>query len=113
MSRTDKDRPNWVIRQVENHPIQHDHRHGNCIEQTLTFDPRATCKPTRSDGTDRHPHGRFGPDAEEIHQLHHVPERRRERDELRRLLGAWNAGDPLGDYDFSNHQHRHSAHWLM
>jgi hypothetical protein len=117
MSRTDKDRPNWVVRHVENHPIQHDHRHGECVKQTLahgrTRDPRATCEPAYGDGTERRPHGVIGPGAEEIHQLYHVPERRRERDELHRLLRAWNAGDALDDHDFANHQARHSVHWLL
>lgn len=37
MSRTDKDRPEWVIRHVENFAINHDHRSGKCIEETLEY----------------------------------------------------------------------------
>lgn len=37
MSRTDKDRPDWVIRHVENFPTRHNHEHGECREETLEY----------------------------------------------------------------------------
>lgn len=37
MSRTDKDRPHWVIRHTENYPIEHDHKGGACVEETLKY----------------------------------------------------------------------------
>jgi hypothetical protein len=112
MSRTDKDRPLRVIQNLENYPINHDHRFGDCEIETLRT-PRARCRRAWSDGTDRRPVGRFGPDADELHLLYHDPERRRVRDELHRALRAWNAGDPLDDFDLANHQARNSVSWLM
>lgn len=35
MSRTDKDRPTWVVRYTENYPIEHDHRSGECRVSTF------------------------------------------------------------------------------
>lgn len=35
MAHTDKDRPFWVIRHVENFKIDHDHRRGECVLETL------------------------------------------------------------------------------
>jgi hypothetical protein len=35
MARTDKDRPWWVVQHQENNPIKHDHRHGECVEETF------------------------------------------------------------------------------
>lgn len=37
MSKTDKDRPDWVIRHVEGFPIDHDHRNGRCVEETIEY----------------------------------------------------------------------------
>lgn len=39
MSRTDKDRPYWVVMiQDSNGRIDHDHRHGECIEDSLEYE---------------------------------------------------------------------------
>ncbi len=35
MSRTDKDRPWWVINHQDHNDIDHDHRNGICVEETL------------------------------------------------------------------------------
>lgn len=37
MSRTDKDRPFWVIRHVENFSIDHNHQRGECVVETLEY----------------------------------------------------------------------------
>lgn len=37
MSKTDKDRPDWVIRHSEGFPIEHDHRNGVCVIETFDY----------------------------------------------------------------------------
>jgi hypothetical protein len=37
VSKTDKDRPDWVIRHTEGFPLSHDHRHGECVIETLEY----------------------------------------------------------------------------
>lgn len=49
VSHTDKDRPDWVIRHVENFPIEHNHEHGVCEVETLGYAKRyanGTYRPT-------------------------------------------------------------------
>lgn len=38
MSRTDKDRPGWVKTWQDGHYIDHDHRFGECVEETFEYD---------------------------------------------------------------------------
>lgn len=125
MSRTDKTRPGWV-KAFFDAPIHHDHRNGECVEET--FDDAqfwATRRPRyswpRPPTCTRYFGGRYSHIARHIYgdhvpgwYVHHTwvdPERRRARDGLRDMLKEYNANGELEDDDFPNYQHHHRASW--
>lgn len=59
MAHTDKDRPLWLIRHIENYPIRHDHRHGKCVVGTLE-DERARHAGSYHSGWRHHHSGKCG-----------------------------------------------------
>lgn len=127
VSRTDKTDPGW-LKAVNYAPIHHDHRNGECVEETFedaqfwaTRRPRyswpkaPTC--TRYFGwryshVSRHIYGVHAP-GDFIRDVWTAPERQRERLGMRDAMRLYNADgeDALDGYDFENRQHRHGATW--
>jgi hypothetical protein len=120
MSRTYKDRPQWVrARKDTGYPLEPRHNHEwfrvDCdidnVPQSRDEWDNQICNLVPHDHPWFSGDSRSHPTSEECHTEWHNPERMIARDELRKAASSYNRGDDLNDYDYVNRQHRHGVSW--
>jgi hypothetical protein len=134
MSRTYKDRPHWVkVRDPAMPTVESHHHHGTHWRTARRREEPVVCDLADFDAArDRTASWRLltycirkfpwnkrcyyhspVPDMRGwVHAVWSGPERSRERVGLRGAAREYNSHGEAEDFDFPNHQHRHSARWL-
>jgi hypothetical protein len=101
--------PTWGRVQCEGHTETHRDDSIPCVCDN--FPERPTCELEPVDPTRQRWYS-GGIPSEYVRAVYHRPERRRVRDEVRRLAREYNAYGDLDDGDVFNRQARSSARWL-
>ena len=121
MSRTDKDRPQWVrsLDPTEDRYVVHHHTRwvsgrGIVMVECDLSDTRRP-EPWRNCAYYARGSSWYTPPSDLVSGVWWRPERMRQRSKLREIAKEYNGRDDEGDdfdADFDNYQHRHNVQWL-